>query len=72
MNTSRQRSNARYATRKSVWTTQEDLIEMQTRWQGVSASSGDAALGADDIEAFFHHALGLLDPEELEDLLHGD
>ena len=32
----------------------------------------DAPPAADRIEAFFLHALGALDPEELEDLLHGD
>lgn len=72
MNTSRQRSNTRYAAHRSVWPTREELTAMQTRWGGESVSSSDSALGADDIEAFFHHALGAVAPEELEDLLHGD
>jgi len=72
MNTTRQRSNTPHPTDRPVWPNQEDLVGMQSLGEGESAFRVDAPPAADRIEAFFLHALGALDPEELEDLLHGD
>jgi hypothetical protein len=72
MNTTRQRSNTLTPAGRLAWPAHEDLAEMQCQWESGSASNVDSPLGADGLEAFFHHTLGALDPEELEDLLHGD
>lgn len=72
MNTTRQRSSIPHPTDRPVWPNHEDLLELRSRWEGESVFSVDSPAGGAGIEAFFLHALGALDPEELEDLLHGD
>jgi hypothetical protein len=72
MNITRERSNGLHQADRPVWPNHEDLVSVQSLGEGESPFRVDAPPPADRIEAFFLHALGALDPEELEDLLHGD
>jgi hypothetical protein len=71
MNITRQRSNTPTTADRALWPNRDDLAARQCRREGETASRADSPPDTDGIEAWFHHALGALDPDELADLFHG-